>query len=151
MSSPRSPQPPLIFFACLLAGWGLGLLRPLETGLPPAFRYLACGLLWLWSGALGIWGLLTFRRLGTTHEPNGVPTALIETGPFLYSRNPLYVALCALLAGFGLLLDSVWPLALTPVLVVLLDRLVIAKEEQRLRAQFGDAYLSYQQRVGRWL
>jgi protein-S-isoprenylcysteine O-methyltransferase Ste14 len=108
-------------------------------------------LLWLWSAVLGSWGLLTFRRLGTTHEPNGVPTTLIVSGPFLYSRNPLYVALCALLAGFGLLLDSAWPLLLTPVLVLLLDRLVIAKEERRLQAQFGEAYLSYQRRVGRWL
>lgn len=147
----KSPQPPLLFLACLLAGWGLRFLRPLGTALPEALRHGAAGALLASSLGLGGWGLLTFRRAGTTPEPNGAATALLTSGPFQFSRNPLYLGLSTLLAGFGLLLDSAWVLLLVPVLVVLLDRLVIAREEARLRAQFGDAYRAYIRRVRRWL
>lgn len=146
----KSPPPPLLFFGCLLLGWGLGFLRPLPTGLPDPARFIGCGCLWLLGACLGAWGLFTFKRHGTTHEPNGVASTLLTSGPFGFSRNPLYLALTMLLAGFGLLLDSLWVLALTAVLVLLLNRLVIAGEEARLRAQFGEAYLAYAKRVRRW-
>jgi protein-S-isoprenylcysteine O-methyltransferase Ste14 len=100
---------------------------------------------------LGIWGLLTFRRMGTTPEPNGTATALLTTGPFRFTRNPLYLGLSGLLAGFGLLLDSAWVLLGVPLLVLLLDRLVIVREEARLGAQFGEAYGAYRRHVRRWL
>jgi protein-S-isoprenylcysteine O-methyltransferase Ste14 len=141
----------LLFFGCLILGWGLGLLRPFPTGLPGAFRFTGGALLWLSGAVLGLWGVLTFKRRGTTHEPNGVATVLLTDGPFRFSRNPLYLALTALLAAFGLVLDSTWVLLLVPVLVLLLDRLVIAREEVRLRAQFGVHYRNYSRSVRRWL
>lgn len=150
-TSGKSPQPPLLFLGCLLLGAGLRFLHPLELGLPLAAR-LVLGALLLGLVALhGGWGLLTFRRMGTTPEPNGVASALLTTGPFRWSRNPLYVGLSTLLACFGLLLDSAWMLFLVPVLVLLLDRLVIVREEARLRTQFGEAYEAYCRRVRRWL
>jgi protein-S-isoprenylcysteine O-methyltransferase Ste14 len=110
------------------------------------------GALLLFLAALhGGWGLLTFKRMGTTPEPNGVASALLTSGPFRWTRNPLYLGLAILLACFGVLLDSAWTLCLTPVLVLLLDQLVIAREERRLRAQFGEAYEGYTRRVRRWL
>lgn len=150
-SSGKSPQPPLLFLACLIAGWGLGLLHPLATGLPEAPRCWTAGGVLVLAPGLGTWGLLTFRRAGTTHEPNGQAMALLTTGPFRFSRNPLYLALTAFLAGFGLMLDSAWVLMGAPVLALLLDRLVIPREEARLGAQFGEAYQAYLRRVRRWL
>ncbi len=132
-------------------GWGLGFVTPLGTGLSFISRLAVGCFLLLASVSLATWGLLTFKRRGTTHEPNGVASALLVTGPFRWSRNPLYVALSALLAGFGFLLDSGWILGLVPALVLLLDRLVIVREELRLRAQFGDDYQAYTRHVRRWL
>jgi len=149
--SRRSPQPPLLALGCLLIGWSLGFLRPWATGLPTVVRFALCLGLLLGAAGLGAWGLITFKRQGTTPAPNGTASALLTSGPFGHSRNPLYLALSSLLAGLGLMLDSVWVLLLVPGLVLLLDRLVIAREEVRLRAQFGDDYLAYQQRVRRWL
>jgi protein-S-isoprenylcysteine O-methyltransferase Ste14 len=102
------------------------------------------------SACLGAWGLLTFKRGGTSPDPHGVASALLTTGPFRVSRNPLYLALTLLQAAFGVLLDSAWMLGMTLMLALLLDRLVIAREEVRLRAQFGEDYLAYTRRVGRW-
>ncbi len=147
----RSLQPPLLFLGCLLLGVGLRYIHPLGLGLPSVVR-LSLGALLLFLAALhGGWGLLTFKRMGTTPEPNGVASALLTSGPFRWTRNPLYLGLAILLACFGVLLDSAWTLCLTPVLVLLLDQLVIAREERRLRAQFGEAYEGYTRRVRRWL
>jgi protein-S-isoprenylcysteine O-methyltransferase Ste14 len=148
---PKSPQPPLLFLACLLTGWSLGFLHPLGFGLSRLLRLGAGSLLFLLVAILGGWGLLTFKRMGTTPEPNGVASALLVSGPFRWTRNPLYLGLSTALAAFALLLDSVWVLGLVPVLVLLLDRLVITKEEIRLRAQFGSEYAAYARRVRRWL
>lgn len=148
---PKSPQPPLLFLGCLLAGWGAGRLLPWGLGLPGQAR-LGTGALMVGLGVgLAGWGLLTFRRMGTTPEPNGTASALLTSGPFRFSRNPLYLAQLATLAGLGFLLDSVWILVLVPAQALLLDRLVIAREEVRLRAQFGAAYEAYVRRVRRWL
>ena len=147
----QSPQPPILFLACLLAGWGLGKVHPLALGLPGTPR-MALGVMLLLLAAIhGGWGLLTFKRMGTTLEPNGEATTLLTSGPFRWSRNPLYLSLAILLVGFGVKLDSVWMLVLAAVLVLLLDRLVIAREEVRLRAQFGEEYVVYARRVRRWL
>ena len=150
-ASGRSPQPPLLFLGCLLLGWGLGFLHPLELPLPNPARYALGGALALAAAGLGAWGVVTFRRMGTTPDPNGTATALLTTGPFRHSRNPLYLALSLLLTAFGLALDSGWILLLVPVLAVLLDRLVIAREEVRLQTLFGEAYRDYTRRVRRWL
>ena len=147
----RSPQPPLLFLACLLAGWGLGFLRPLGTHLPDALRHGMGAALLAGFLVLGGWALITFKGAGTTPNPNRAATALLTSGPFGYSRNPLYLGLSACLAGFGMLLDSAWVLLTVPVLVLLLNRLVIAREEARLRAQFGAAYDAYVRRVRRWI
>jgi protein-S-isoprenylcysteine O-methyltransferase Ste14 len=147
----RSPQPPLLFLACLFLGVGLRLLHPLGLGLPLTVRLSVGAVLLLLVAVHGAWGLLTFKRMGTTPEPNGVATALLTSGPFRWTRNPLYLGLAILLVCFGVLLDSAWMLGLTLVLVLLLDRLVIVKEEKRLRAQFGEEYEAYSRRVRRWL
>jgi len=150
-TSAKSPQPPLLFLGCLLLGVGLRFIHPLSFGLSLGIR-LGVGVLLLLLVALhGGWGLLTFRRMGTTPEPNGVASALLTSGPFRWTRNPLYLGLSLLLVCFGVLLDSAWLLGLTPVLILLLDRLVIAREEIRLRAQFGNEYEAYTRRVRRWL
>ncbi len=152
MPRPRkSPQPPLLFLGCLLAGWALSVLHPLALGLSVTTRCVLGTLLLLLAAIHGGWGLLTFKRMGTTPEPNGEATTLLTSGPFRWSRNPLYLGLSILLVWFGVLLDSAWMLPLAPVLVLLLDRLVIAREEVRLRAQFGEQYVAYTRRVRRWL
>jgi protein-S-isoprenylcysteine O-methyltransferase Ste14 len=110
-----------------------------------------CAFFWLGGAILGAWALLAFKRHHTTPEPNGVATALLTSGPFRMSRNPLYLTLISLLTGFGLALDSGWVLLMVPLLALLLDRLVIAREEARLAAQFGEPYRVYLRRVRRWL
>lgn len=146
----RPPLPPILFSTCLLAGWAAGRFHPLNLGSFP-FRAPLSVLLLALPLVLGFWALLTFRGHRTTHEPHGTPTAMVEDGPYRFTRNPMYLSLVTLLAGFALLLDSLWVLVLVPVLAALLDRLIIPGEEARLRGIFGESYAGYTRRVRRWI
>jgi protein-S-isoprenylcysteine O-methyltransferase Ste14 len=144
--------PPVLFFSCLLAGWGLGTWRPLSIGLSEVPARLAVAVpLFLAVCAIFAWSFGLFRRHDTSISPWGDPTALITTGPYRFSRNPLYVATALTLLAFSLLLDSLWILGLVPVLLLLLDRLVIRHEETRLLLRFGERYAAYSSRVRRWI
>ena len=144
--------PAVFFFACLLMGWALGRVRPAPLGLQDVQTRLALGLsLVTLAAVLAIWALAGFSRSHTTPAPFGTPTSLLTSGPFRFSRNPLYVALVLALAGLSAVLDSAWVLASAPLLVVALNRFIIPGEEARLHEVFGERYVEYSGRVRRWL
>ena len=103
--------------------------------------------------ALAITGLCVreLRKAKTTVRPDRLAAALVTTGPFRYSRNPMYLALSILHAGFGIWINSVWVVALLIPTLVWMRRRVIAREERYLTETFGRAYLDYRARVRRWL
>lgn len=76
---------------------------------------------------------------------------LVTSGVFRLTRNPMYVGLAAAYAGVAALLGSWWPLALLPLVLVAVDRLVIAREEPYLARALGAQYEAYRRRVRRWL
>ncbi len=143
--------PPMLFFACLLAGWGLGFWKPLSLGLSTVPVRLALAIpLFVLVAAIVSWAFRLFRRHGTSVSPSGDPSALITSGPYRFSRNPLYAATVLTLLAFSVLLDSAWILGFVPVLVLLLDVLVIRREEALLLQKFGDRFVAYSARVRRW-
>jgi protein-S-isoprenylcysteine O-methyltransferase Ste14 len=84
-------------------------------------------------------------------DPREATTAVVESGPFRYTRNPAYVAFTVAYLGISLLAGSRWPLLLLPVVLVVVDRGVIHREERYLDARFGSDYSGYRRRVRRWL
>ena len=92
-----------------------------------------------------------FRKNGVSIDPKKVPSVLITTGPFRYSRNPLYLALCLMELGIGVLLDNVWIFGLLIVVIIVLTYTAISSEERTLSEQFGKEYLKYASEVRRWL
>lgn len=105
--------------------------------------------------ALGIlimlWGMVTFLRAKTAIVPINPASRLVEAGPYRVSRNPMYTGMSLAYLGGMLMLNLVWALILFPVVIVLLYRFVIQKEERYLQAEFGDEYLAYCRRVRRWI
>lgn len=90
-------------------------------------------------------------RAGTNLHPGSPAKALVVTGPFAFSRNPLYVARTLLYLGLAFAMDTLWPiLALAPLLGVM-HYGVIRREERYLDERFGSAYRQYQARVRRWV
>jgi protein-S-isoprenylcysteine O-methyltransferase Ste14 len=144
--------PPVFFFACLLLGWALNFNWPLSLGLKALPVRLALALpLFLLALLIGLSAFYTFWRGRTSPMPFGTPAALLTSGPFRLSRNPLYVAVIIFLTAFSLLLDSAWVLATVSVLGLALGHFIIPGEEARLRQVFGDRYTTYSGRVRRWL
>ena len=150
-ADPRSRFfPPMFMIGGVLAGIGLQRLRPLVF-VPRTVGYWIGGGLMAAALALGAWAVLTFRRAGTTPDPRGDVTAFVTTGPFAFSRNPMYVTNVAFQIGAAVVLDNAWVLLLAPVTWLLLDRFVIAGEERYLADKYGATYAAYRGRVRRWL
>ncbi|HSW08256.1 methyltransferase family protein [Aquabacterium sp.] len=123
--------------------WGtaapLGRLPALGAGLALA------GMAWM------LWAAWCFRQAQTTIFPTGMPTMLVDEGPFRFGRNPMYLGLTVAIAGLAVALGS--PLL---VLAALLFFSIVAWvhvpfEEQRLRQVFGGWYSDYAASVRRWL
>jgi protein-S-isoprenylcysteine O-methyltransferase Ste14 len=101
--------------------------------------------------SLGAWALRSLRRAGQAPDFGVAVSVLVQDGAYRFSRNPLYVALLLVYGSFTLSLASGWLLAGFPLLIVALDRLVVAREERFLSRRFGGAFADYRQRVRRWL
>lgn len=148
----RRIPPAIWFFALLFAGWALEQVVPLPIPFPtfawqivPAFTLVGAAA--LFAGA----AIHHFAAHRTSLLPFSEATALLTSGPFRLSRNPLYVALVAVLLAFALLLASGWLVLAAGSLFAALDRLVIPDEETKLARAFGDEYTAYARRVRRWL
>ena len=145
--------PPLIYLGGLFLGFLLHWRLPLPivpAVLVGPLRLL--GAFCLVAGlALTIWAVATFRRVGTTRHPAGPTTALAVGGPYRFTRNPMYLGLVFITAGLALLANALWPLVLLPVVIAIVRRAVIDREERYLTAKFGEEYLRYKARVRRWL
>jgi protein-S-isoprenylcysteine O-methyltransferase Ste14 len=132
-----------------LMGLGTGILlqvlRP--WSLPwPAWIGHGCG--WpLLLGGLGLGAWAVRAAAGVDLER---PNRLIDSGPYAYSRNPMYVAWTAGYVGVALVAGTVWPLLLLPV-VLAATQVVVMREERSLERRFGDAYRSYKTSVRRYL
>jgi protein-S-isoprenylcysteine O-methyltransferase Ste14 len=111
-----------------------------------------------WAGAalvalgvgLAVAAALEFRRARTTIIPHGTPTAIVTSGVYRISRNPIYLGDALILAGLGLRWDSVLALVLVPVFVAVVTARFIRPEEAGLRARFGAEFEAWAARVRRW-
>ena len=96
-------------------------------------------------------GLQAFKRHSTSADIRKETTAIIDTGPFRFSRNPGYLGLAILQTSMSLLLDNVWILVTVLPAMIVIHYVVVLREEAYLAAKFGDAYLDYKSSVRRWI
>jgi protein-S-isoprenylcysteine O-methyltransferase Ste14 len=142
--------PPLLYAIPLGAGALLQRFYPIAI-LPRRIAIVA-GLLFIALGiALFASAFFNFRRARTSMIPVNPTTAIVETGPYRFTRNPMYVSLALDYLGVTLWVDSLWPLLFLPLVLFTVQRAVIAREERYLEAKFGDEYRGYKTRVRRWI
>jgi protein-S-isoprenylcysteine O-methyltransferase Ste14 len=101
--------------------------------------------------ALGGWAVRTMFKQGTSVSPEHGANALVEDGPFKYTRNPIYVGMTLIYTGITLLLNNLWGAVLIPPVLTIVRRAVIEPEEHYLTRRFGEPYVEYTRRVRRWL
>lgn len=145
--------PPLLFVAAFLAGWLFHREWPVAM-LPDEWstaREIAGALLVATGSALVLWALATFHRHRTAVYPNRPASRIVRDGPYRRTRNPMYVSMTLIYLGVATLMNVALPVLFLPVALLLLVRLVIAREERYLRSAFGEEYAAYCRDVGRWL
>ncbi|HUE37040.1 MAG TPA: isoprenylcysteine carboxylmethyltransferase family protein [Candidatus Acidoferrum sp.] len=142
--------PPLVYLGALGLGLLMDWLFPAHWLLSESWQ-VAGGILGATGTVIGFWGVHAFHRAGTNVRPDRPVTALVTSGPFRYSRNPLYIALTVIYLGISLTGGSLWPLAtLIPALTVVQCK-IVRREEQYLESRFGNAYRAYKAQVHRWI
>jgi protein-S-isoprenylcysteine O-methyltransferase Ste14 len=156
-TAPRVPAssgvripPPLIYIAGFLVGVALELAFPVDD-LPLACTLagaLIGGVLWL---ALDGTAMLRFRRAGTSMLPTKPTTAFVTSGPYRFTRNPMYLGMVFLYIALAFALGVIWALAVLPVVIAVVDGYVISTEECYLEMKYGDEYREYKRRTRRWL
>jgi protein-S-isoprenylcysteine O-methyltransferase Ste14 len=117
------------------------------------------GRAWGWIGlilliacfAMIAWAKKLFGVAGTPVPPNQPATAIVQDGPYKYTRNPMYLSFMLGYIGLSFLASAPFMTLLAVPLFFLLDRRVIVPEEQYLSAKFGEAYLDYKKQVRRWI
>jgi protein-S-isoprenylcysteine O-methyltransferase Ste14 len=143
--------PPLIFLGALLLGfglnWGLSLPRRPE---PPWSFALGAPLVVL-ALLLGVSAIRVLRAARTNVNPYKPSTAVVTSGPYRWTRNPIYTAMVLLYLGLALLLGALGPLMLLVPVLAMVRFGVIAREELYLSQRFGEEYRSYAARVRRWV
>lgn len=143
-------HPPLIYATSILCGIGLNKLWP--QSLPFGFHgALYAGAILVVVLLLAALCILEFHKAGTDVRPDKPDNALITSGPYCFTRNPLYIGLTLVQIAVAVWLDNAWVLGMTLVSVFVITAYAIKREERYLEQLFGQAYLDYKQRVRRWL
>lgn len=143
--------PPILYLSTLVVGFMAHAFLP-QPILSSAPLYQGLGVLLLaLSGSFARWSFATMRKVGTTGSPREPSTALVISGPFLLSRNPIYLAMTGLYLGISFLANSLWFLVLLVPLLLVMHWGVVLREERYLAKQFGQAYVDYKSMVRRWL
>jgi protein-S-isoprenylcysteine O-methyltransferase Ste14 len=142
--------PPLIYALTL----GLALLLHQRVPLPLVPRKIKnlLGITLIGSAVLpGLLAIRGMRNAGTNVNPAQPTTALIVEGPYRFTRNPIYLGMTALYTGIALLANTLWPILLLPGVLFVMTRGVIEREEAYLEQKFGEQYVTYKEKVRRWI
>ncbi|MEW8276480.1 MAG: isoprenylcysteine carboxylmethyltransferase family protein [Candidatus Thiodiazotropha taylori] len=101
--------------------------------------------------AITLWGMRVFQVSRNPVAPNQPVTRLMVSGPYRFTRNPLYLSLILLQLGVALFFLNGWMVLLLAPVVVFVRYYVVAREEAYLLRRFGTDYQAYQNRVRRWI
>ena len=157
MDTDRGPglplPPPIMLLIALAAAIILDWAPPQVLAAPVRINLqvlvgvlLAGGAIWL-----ALVAARTFEREGTNVIPTQPALKVVTSGPYRFTRNPMYLGMTLFLLGVSLIFSLEWGIILTPVLWLAYDRLVVAREEAYLGAKFGADYRELLARTRRWL
>lgn len=142
---------PWVFVLTYLLGVALEHLHHSAISPPAALVSKRAGaVLFAVGTVIAGWGLVIFRRAKTTTVPGKVSGKLVTSGPYRFTRNPMYVGLVLAYLGEAGLLKQIWPVVLLPFTVAYINWTVIPVEEAKLEETFPHEYNQYRSQVRRW-
>jgi protein-S-isoprenylcysteine O-methyltransferase Ste14 len=146
----RVPWPPLLVLAAALVAVGLGAVLPGPDWLRAPVLTIPGRALMVIGLGFDLAAMFTMWRHRANILPHRAATALVTTGPFAWSRNPIYLGNTLLLAGAALAFDNPWFLPAALAAAVAVTRLAIVREEAHLAQLFGAEWETYRGRTARW-
>jgi protein-S-isoprenylcysteine O-methyltransferase Ste14 len=147
--NPGILRPPIIFLCAILLGIALNHAWPLYF-LSPSVRLLG-PLVTACAVVLFLLSYREFRAAGTSVRGSERTNTIVRTGPYRFSRNPIYVAFILFVLGLSVWLNNLWLLVTLVPAVGIIAMVVIPREERFLGRNFNDQYSSYKAQVRRWL
>jgi protein-S-isoprenylcysteine O-methyltransferase Ste14 len=144
---------PWVFILTYLIGLVPHFLLPfsfLENASTQPVR-IAGGFLFAFGALFAAWSLIIFHEARTTTTPGESSKKLVTSGPYRFSRNPMYVSLTMAYLGEAGLLAQLWPVIVLPLMFLYLTKAVIPLEEEILSNDFKEEYKAYCSKVKRWL
>lgn len=153
MSALELKIPPVV--VVLLTGAAMWLASVALPSLAFSFpgRPVAAAALAVAGGVVAVLGVMTFRQARTTVNPftPQAASALVTSGIYRFTRNPMYLGMLLLLAGVAVFLGNAAALLLLPAFVGYMNQFQIKPEERALTAIFGPDFTVYRQKVRRWI
>lgn len=128
----------------------IAMVAPGSDVLPRGLEFVGLGLV-VGGLVLNAAALRAFSRHGTAQDPEKTPSALVTSGPYRFTRNPMYVAGVIILIGLVLLVDEARAAIVLPLYVWLVARRFVPSDERRMAGLFGDEWRAYTRSVRRWL
>ncbi len=142
--------PPLIFLGYLIGALVINWIIPFPE--PWIFELRIVGGLMVIAGfLLGGSAIFQMRKANTPVDPRETVKALVTSGPYRFTRNPIYLGFFAIYLGFTLLACTLWGLIASPFLYWTVTQAVIHAEEIYLDEKFGEQYKEFRSRVRRWI
>jgi protein-S-isoprenylcysteine O-methyltransferase Ste14 len=143
-------RPPLIYLAAFLVVLVCRWVWPMPIdlqgrGLWYGIAVVALGL------ATAIWGRRTMTAAGTNINPALPAKTIVSSGPFRFSRNPLYLCLTLMYLGLTLAVNTWWGVVVLVPLLIVMHFGVVLREERYLERKFGESYRQYRSSVRRYL
>ncbi|MBD2472148.1 isoprenylcysteine carboxylmethyltransferase family protein [Nostoc sp. FACHB-145] len=149
-ANPGLVRPPFVYLGAITLGLLLHFVWPVRF-VPRAVSVPLGATVVLVAVALFLWAVRTFRLAGTPVPGNLSTTKIVSTGPYKYSRNPIYLAFSLFHLGIAFWVNSLGLLVTLIPAVALMSFVVIVREEQYLEICFPSDYLPYKASVRRWL
>jgi protein-S-isoprenylcysteine O-methyltransferase Ste14 len=144
-------RPPLAWALAVIAAFALDWLMPLPFVPAAVSAPWLGGAVFVVALALFAWAIATITRAGSNVPTNRPTTSIVDTGPYRFTRNPIYLGMMLGLVGLAIAFDSLWPLVTLVPFALVIRYGVVAREEAYLERMFGEVYRRYRARVRRWL
>ncbi len=152
MSLEAKVPPPVIAVAAAVIIWGISWFAP-QVAMPSGIRLPVSLAILIMGVAFSVAGVMSFRLARTTINPTRPEkaSALVSTGIYRVTRNPMYLGILLVLVAWAVFLSSPWSLLTAVGFVLYMNHFQIAPEERALSELFGKEFGSYKANVRRWL
>lgn len=143
-------HPPMIALVLIILTLILHFTFPIRKII--SFPYSLTGILLIILGLLvSVWGGKTFQKLKAPLIPGTKPTKTVTSGPFRFSRNPMYLGFVLILIGYGIILGSIIGFLAAVIFFLIMHFALIPFEEKLMKKHMGKKYLAYKSKVRRWI